>query len=43
MFVKTVKIKKPNPLAIVFVVIAIIVFVAVWGIDTNGKSNKDLT
>ncbi len=39
MFVKTVKLKKPNPLAIVFVVIAVIVFVAVWGLGTKNKGN----
>ncbi len=39
MFVKTVKVKKPNPIAVVIVLAAILVLIAVWVFDFGGGNN----
>ncbi len=41
MFVKTVKLKKPNPVAIVIILAAVLILVAVWIIDAGGKGIGD--
>ncbi|MFA5658144.1 MAG: DUF4830 domain-containing protein [Oscillospiraceae bacterium] len=41
MFVKTVKVKKPNPIAVVVVLAAVLILIAVWVLDFGGSELKD--
>lgn len=41
MFVKTVKLKKPNPIAIVIILAAVLILIAVWVLDAGGKGIGD--
>lgn len=40
MFVKTVKLKKPNPIAIIVVLAAVLILAVVWIIGSKGKSGS---
>ena len=41
MFVKTVKLKKPNPVAVVIILAAVLILVAVWVLGSSGKGVGD--
>jgi len=37
MFVKTIKLKKPNPIAIVVILVAMLILIAIWVLGSGGK------
>lgn len=41
MFVKTVKVKKPSPIAVVIILVAVLALIAMWVFDIGGKGIGD--
>jgi len=41
MFVKTVRVKKPNPIAIVLILVAVLILIAIWVLGLGGKGIGD--